>query len=75
MTILHNLRRVVIDGTLGMAADFTGPGGRVGSVTVSLSEYEAYGEVLLLDQARARVLQVSRDGYQPPEADRYRELG
>lgn len=71
---LRNFRRIEIDGTPGMAADFTAADGRPGSVTVSLAEYEAHGEAALRLEADACARQAMAHGYRPPEADRYREL-
>lgn len=74
MPNLRNLRRVEIDGQPGMAADFTAPDGREGSVVVPMVEYQHHGEKALELEAAACVRQSRRHGYVPPEADRFSEL-
>lgn len=75
MTRLRNLRRVEINGQPGMAADFTAPDGREGSVTVPMVEYQHHGEKALELEAAACVRQARSHGYRAPEADRFGELG
>lgn len=74
MTILRNLRRIDTREGPAMAADFTTPDGREGSVTVPMVEYQHHGEKVLELEAEACVRQSRRHGYVPPEADRFCEL-
>lgn len=74
MVQLRNLRPTTDHGERGMAADFTLPDGRVGSVSVPQHLFDQHGERLLQEEADATARWARLHRYQPPEADRRNEL-
>lgn len=72
--ILRNVRQIDTRHGPVMAADFEIADGRLGCVSVSLAEFKMHGERALRDEAMAREAQAQRDGYRPPQHDRFSEL-
>lgn len=75
MPALRNIRRECVHGEDVVLADFTAPDGRVGSVGVPLREFDAHGEAILQQEANAAASWARVHRYEPPERDRFRELG
>ena len=75
MPRLTNIREQTVHGIPMVIADFKIADGRMGSVSVERELYQLHGEVLLQQEAEGVEAQARHHRYQPPQHERFRELG